>query len=204
MLPEYDRTLVLYICEKNILFCLVILFYYRVIKGKIFWFGSILSCSESIIVIIVTITAIFFIQRITFQDLYCKERISLIIIILNISTGMIEELLFRGVLFDYFFKQKRIIVAFAFSSILFGMVHMLNIILGGPFDPILIINLCILGFLFAIVYFSYGLISAILFHGIWNSVFYFINVEEKLITGIFLIVFSVLLLWKNWNKISRK
>jgi membrane protease YdiL (CAAX protease family) len=199
---------ILYIALKVFLFSVILLLYYKVLRCSVVWSRSLRYIFENLLVIILLFSVLIIDQRISISSLYKQGAFSLSLIVLNISTGMIEEVLFRGVLFDYFYKSKKIILAFVLSSFIFGFVHLLDILIGAPFNPILIINLCILGFLLSIIYYSYGLISAIIFHAIWNIAFNFTRVEEEPITGIIVLLFSIILLWRNMkfltNQVSTK
>lgn len=102
--------------------------------------------------------------------------------IITLAIGIYEELLCRGFLFrafeDYFGDSKKgIYMSAIFSSFVFGMMHLTNLI----WSPALIIStMCqviyttFVGFLFCVIYYrSKNLISCILLHGIFDFSFYF-------------------------------
>ncbi|CCV64727.1 hypothetical protein BN85411500 [Alteracholeplasma palmae J233] len=99
-------------------------------------------------------------------------------ILFMICVGLFEELLFRGILLNVFIKvfenkENKELKALMVSSLLFGMVHFLNI-LGGQHYLVTIgqvIYTISLGLIFGLIYLKSGnLIAAIIAHVMLNIV----------------------------------
>lgn len=103
-------------------------------------------------------------------------------LIVTLAIGIYEELLCRGLLFNafkiYFGDTKKgIYLSVILSSLLFGVMHLTNLI----WSPSLIIStICqviyaaFVGFLFCVIYYrSDNLISCMLLHGIFDFTAYF-------------------------------
>lgn len=108
---------------------------------------------------------------------------SILEIILYILTmlcvGFLEEVIFRGLLFNVL-KKDSINIAIIISSITFGMGHILNLLNGREAELLpqilQIIYASAAGFAFVMVFVvSKSLISVILTHGIFNSLSIFGN-----------------------------
>lgn len=102
--------------------------------------------------------------------------------IVTLAIGMYEELLCRGLLFNSFENyfgdtKKGIYISAIFSSLVFGIMHLMNLI----WSPSLIISTTcqviyatFVGFLFCVIYYrSKNLISCMLLHGIFDFTAYF-------------------------------
>ena len=102
--------------------------------------------------------------------------------IITLALGREEELLCRGLLFNsfkiYFGNTKKgVYLSAIFSSLIFGIMHLTNLI----WSPSLIIStICqviyatFVGFLFCVIYYrSKNLISCMLLHGIFDFTAYF-------------------------------
>ena len=102
--------------------------------------------------------------------------------IITLAIGIYEELLCRGLLFNsfkiYFGNTKKgVYLSAIFSSLIFGIMHLTNLI----WSPSLIIStICqviyatFVGFLFCVIYYrSKNLISCMLLHGIFDFTAYF-------------------------------
>jgi membrane protease YdiL (CAAX protease family) len=93
-----------------------------------------------------------------------------------IGTGLFEEVLFRGLVLKILliksgYTKKGIINAILISSVLFGLVHIINILAGADILPTLsqIVSATALGFFFAILYLRKRLLLLpIFFHGLTN------------------------------------
>lgn len=145
----------------------------KFIKGFL-WYGVIL------------IIAIFFQFASNFQppEKNIIEALPMIVyfFIVTLAIGIYEELLCRGLLFNSFKiyfgdTQKGVYLSAILSSLLFGIMHLTNLI----WSPSLIIStICqviyatFVGFLFCVIYYrSKNLISCMLLHGIFDYTAYF-------------------------------
>lgn len=129
---------------------------------------------------------------------------TLFFVISMASVGVIEELIFRGLLFKML-EQHGLKLAVAVSAITFGLGHVVNLINGAEV-PQTLMQICYstsIGFLFVLIFHkSKSLVPCIISHSFINvySIFY---VSESLtlfyVTSSFLIVFplayALLILW---------
>ena len=113
-------------------------------------------------------------------------------IITMINVGFIEEIIFRGFLFQMMAKDN-VKSAIIVSSVTFGIGHIVNLLNGAEFLPtVLQIGYAIsIGYLFVIIFYkSKSLIPCIITHALFNSLSIF-NAESesvKYIVPIFLMV----------------
>lgn len=113
-------------------------------------------------------------------------------IITMINVGFIEEIIFRGFLFQMMAKDN-VKSAIIVSSVTFGIGHIVNLLNGAEFLPTLLqIGYAIsIGYLFVIIFYkSKSLIPCIITHALFNSLSIF-NAESesvRYIVPIFLIV----------------
>lgn len=145
----------------------------KFIKGFL-WYGLIL------------IIAIFFQFASNYQrpEKSIMETLPMIVyfFIVTLAIGIYEELLCRGLLFNSFENyfgdtKKGIYLSAILSSLVFGIMHLTNLI----WSPSLIIStICqviyatFVGFLFCVIYYrSKNLISCMLLHGIFDFTTYF-------------------------------
>lgn len=99
-------------------------------------------------------------------------RVIMIILSLNALVGMSEEILFRGIIFGALRQKHSLILSIAVSSIVFGLLHFVNLGAGQSFTATLyqVINAACLGGLFcAILLQTNSLWYPILLHTIWNA-----------------------------------
>lgn len=95
-----------------------------------------------------------------------------ILLIISLLTGIIEELLFRGIIFSALQERGKMCTIIV-SSVLFGLSHLLNLINGADIleTIIQIIFAFGLGLVFAVVRYRKGsLISLILVHALWDFI----------------------------------
>ena len=102
----------------------------------------------------------------------------LLVVVLHpfIGTGLFEEVLFRGLVFKILLRKtgdskRGIVFACVVSSLLFGLVHIFNILAGAPVLPTVInvISAAASGVFFAAVFYrTRKLLIPILFHGLLN------------------------------------
>lgn len=113
-------------------------------------------------------------------------------VITMINVGFIEEIIFRGFLFQMMAKDN-VKSAIIVSSVTFGIGHIVNLLNGAEFLPtVLQIGYAIsIGYLFVIIFYkSKSLIPCIITHALFNSLSIF-NAESesvKYIVPIFLMV----------------
>ena len=113
-------------------------------------------------------------------------------IITMINVGFIEEIIFRGFLFQMMAKDN-VKSAIIVSSVTFGIGHIVNLLNGAEFLPTLLqIGYAIsIGYLFVIIFYkSKSLIPCIITHALFNSLSIF-NAESesvRYIVPIFLMV----------------
>jgi len=99
-------------------------------------------------------------------------RVIMIILSLNAMVGLSEELLFRGILFGALRQKHRLITAIVISSLIFGLIHIVNLGAGqsGSATAYQIFNAALLGAVFcAILLQTNSLWPPIALHMIWNS-----------------------------------
>lgn len=121
------------------------------------------------------------------------EIIFYIINMLNV--GFIEEIIFRGFLFKMMAKDN-VKSAMIFSSITFGMGHIVNLLNGAALVATLIQIICAIpiGYLFVIIFYkSKSLIPCIITHALFNglSIFYAENKSRMYMVPIVTFVVSV-------------
>lgn len=117
-----------------------------------------------------------------------------------LCVGFIEELIFRGLLFNAMKKQsfKSAVIV---SSLTFGMGHIINLINGSGaelFENILqIVYATAAGFMLVAIYIrSKSLVPCVVFHGIFNALSLFtynaeISTQKQIFSCIFLVAVSI-------------
>lgn len=99
-------------------------------------------------------------------------RLVMVILSLNAMVGLSEEILFRGIIFGALRQKHRLITAIIVSSLVFGLIHIVNLWAGqsGVMTSYQIINAMMLGGIFcAVVLHTNNLWPAILLHMVWNA-----------------------------------
>lgn len=124
--------------------------------------------------------AIFYFPLTNFRNIHIPEFVLsslLLTVIINFSTAIVEEIVYRGVIFTWTLSIVGSIKAMVFTQILFLLGHI----------PILIINhqnfastlshaffIVLLGLIETIFYYhNKSIYSAIIMHGVWNSLVYY-------------------------------
>lgn len=105
----------------------------------------------------------------TFDTETTLATITSAVVFFGLATGIVEELVFRGVIMGCLEKRFHIKAAVIIPSVLFGALH----IIGNNLDFISIIQLLIagsiVGILFSLVaYVSHSVWNNAIVHGIWN------------------------------------
>ena len=115
------------------------------------------------------------------------------------NVGFIEEVIFRGFLFNMMAKSnvKRAIIV---SSLTFGMGHIVNLLNGAELIPTLLqIGYAFaIGYLFVTIYYrSKSLIPCIIAHAVFNSlsVFNIVNTFSRYIIPVILMIVPLLYAW---------
>ena len=115
------------------------------------------------------------------------------------NVGFIEEVIFRGFLFNMMAKSnvKRAIIV---SSLTFGMGHIVNLLTGADLIPTLLqIGYAFaIGYLFVTIYYrSKSLIPCIIAHAVFNSlsVFNIVNTFSRYIIPVILMIVPLLYAW---------
>lgn len=116
-----------------------------------------------------------------------------------LCVGFLEEVIFRGLLFEAM-RKDNVKAAIAVSSITFGIGHIINLVNGSGAEllPNLlqVVYATAAGFMFVMIYYSSkSLIVCIAAHGIFNAFSVFANESgitstERIITAILLIVIT--------------
>lgn len=96
---------------------------------------------------------------------------SVLYVITMLCVGFLEEVIFRGFLFQTLVKDN-VTQAIIIASVTFGFGHIVNLLNGAEFVPTLL-QVCYataIGYLFTILFYRTGtLIPCILAHGVFNS-----------------------------------
>ena len=113
--------------------------------------------------------------------------------------GFLEEIIFRGLLFNAM-KKSNVTAAIIVSSITFGIGHIINLINGSGAELVpnllQVVYATAAGFMFVMMYHKSGsLIGCILTHGLFNAVSAFANEgaatqEMKILTCVLITVIS--------------
>lgn len=100
-----------------------------------------------------------------------SQIVSRAVFVVGIGSGLVEEMLFRGVIMNVMEKRWNRYVAIFVPSVLFGLIH----IIGRRLDLLSIIQLIIagsiVGILFSLVAYESGNVwNSAIIHGVWNIV----------------------------------
>ena len=117
-------------------------------------------------------------------------------ILTMLCVGFLEEVIFRGLLFNAMAKDN-IKAAVIVSSLTFGIGHIVNLINGSGasvFENLLqVLYACAAGFMFVMIYYtSESLIVCILSHGVFNALSIFadealLTSQDRIISALFLV-----------------
>lgn len=122
-----------------------------------------------------------------------------ILFIGGIVAPIIEEIMFRGILMKYIEYKTNIYLALIITSILFGMVHVLNGLVTGTSLILLVVSITTAGLMYGLAAYLFNTVwASIVIHMIWNLsavmtitnqhieysvVQYIINTKNPLLTG---------------------
>lgn len=136
-------------------------------KVKAIWVISAVAMPTLVLVIAVLIGGHWKINNFTIAD--CNATITGAIFFYGLATGIVEELIFRGIIMGCLEKRFNIQIAIILPSVLFGLLH----IIGNNLNFVSIIQLLIagsiVGILFSLIaYEGNSIWNNAIVHGIWN------------------------------------
>jgi len=79
-----------------------------------------------------------------------------------------EEIIFRGTLLNFYSQKKKKYLGLIISSLIFGLLHIANVLDGQEVSFIYIFYIVLYGFCFGLTYLNFGIIGSITFHFIGN------------------------------------
>ena len=121
-----------------------------------------------------------------------------IYILASLCVGFLEEMIFRGLLFNAMIKDG-IKSAIIVTSITFGIGHIMNLFNGADLLPniLQVIYAIAIGFAFVMIYYkSKSLIPCIITHGLFNATSIFANnvdvtSQERIITSALIAIIAI-------------
>lgn len=123
-----------------------------------------------------------------------------------LAVGITEEIIFRGFLFRALCKEG-IKTAVLFSSITFGLGHIINLLNGAEFASTLLQICCaiVIGFLFTVIFYKSGsLYPPIIAHALLNSLSVFAKEQGfQIIISVIVIVIALAYSWMILKKESK-
>ena len=124
---------------------------------------------------------------------------SVLYVLSMLCVGFLEEMIFRGFLFNAIAKNS-VKVSIIVSSITFGVGHVVNLFNGSGMGLLLnviqIIYAIATGFAFVMIYYkTKSLILCILTHGIFNSLSVFSNeramtIQNQIVSGVLIVIIT--------------
>lgn len=75
-----------------------------------------------------------------------------------------EEIVFRGTLLRFFNLKNKRYTGLLISSLIFGVLHLSNVIVGLEISFIYVLKITIFGLLFGLIYLNFGLVASISCH----------------------------------------
>jgi membrane protease YdiL (CAAX protease family) len=145
--------------------------------------------------IVIMLTANFW-QGVTMN---CGVLETLLYILAMLCVGFLEEVIFRGLLFNAM-RESNVKTAIIVSSLTFGIGHMINLVNGSGAEllPNLlqVVYATAAGFMFVMIYYkSKSLLVCIAAHGVFNALSVFANEsnamqERRILTAVLLAVIT--------------
>lgn len=188
-----NESLNAFICFFNALFIssFVLLMYKKIFNERIIFYKNIRG---------LILTVIYSVLIILFLD-YSYELHSIIYFTQHwlfcfafaVATALVEEMLFRGVLFDYISKKISVYWGVFVIGCIFGLLHLINLVVGQKMEFMYIFNCICAGVFMCILYYEYGLLSSFMYHAFWNMIFSQSVVEYKKMTGIILLLTGIVI-----------
>ena len=173
--------------------------------------GSIAKISKKSLLIILPVFIASFIP--IFNGLNVTSLNTIFIILMTtLLIGVIEELVFRGIILSALIERGRI-TALLMSSVIFGLFHLLNLVYGA--DPIDTLVQVIFAFGFGLIMASVRyetdlLLPQILVHALWDFIFKISNTDFQptldtihSISLVLIIVFGLFLTFKTYNNYNK-
>ena len=124
---------------------------------------------------------------------------TILYILVMLGVGFLEEMIFRGLLFNAMFKDN-VKAAILVSSVTFGMGHVINLINGSGAELVpnllQVIYASAAGFMFVMIYYrTKSLLVCIITHGLFNAFSVFANetgltMQDRVISCVFLVLIS--------------
>lgn len=180
--PNFDQHNAVMI--RKLLQAITIIIYITLLK---MWkdIGSLTLISKKEIIILLPVIVLSFIPIFSGINPKLFDKI-FIILIISILIGIIEELVFRGIIFSAL-KSKGKIPAILFSSIIFSLFHLLNLATGADILETLVQILFAFGFglVMAVAkYKSNSLLALIAVHALWDFIISISNTDFPVIIDI--------------------
>ncbi len=85
-----------------------------------------------------------------------------------LGAGIFEEITFRGTLLNFFNQKNKKYLGLIISSLIFGLIHIGNALVGVEVSFIYVVYIILYGFLFGLIYLNFGLIASITAHVVGN------------------------------------
>ncbi len=155
---------------------ILVLFYRKNLTGSSFNkveklpFKTITSTLFSILFVTLIFAVVSVFATAKYADKNMVQLLILIIAMLFVSIA--EELMFRGIVLQAFLEKRGKVKVVLLSSVLFGLLHIVNIIGGGTVEDVFmqIVTASFVGILFACIALEIkNIVPLIIYHWLWNS-----------------------------------
>ncbi len=108
---------------------------------------------------------------------YVGKDMKLLFMVLftTLLVGISEELMFRGILLPALVKKRGKVMAVIMSSVMFGLLHSVNILGGLPFHEMLVqvVSSSVVGVLFACVALEIkNIVPIMIYHWLWDGILF--------------------------------
>ena len=118
---------------------------------------------------------------INFRQIKIPEFSLLLVIvtlIINFSTGLVEEIIYRGILYVWLLRKTDEVTAFLFVQVLFLLAHVPTLVINSKSLSAAMVQaffILLLGALHTLVFrFTKSIYASTLTHGVWNSLVYYL------------------------------
>lgn len=138
----------------------------------------------------------------TEQIHYLNFNLSWGIIVFSLLPAVTEELIFRGTFLNFFSKKDRMYSGLLISTLLFGVVHLSNTLVGKQMDFIIMVNLLLGGLCLGLTYLNFGLPASIALHFVWNVLLrgFSLNIDDDLYVNVLIAAICIWLFYLNKRK----
>lgn len=179
------------ICLFNALFIssLVLLIYKKIFNEKVIFYKNIRGLIFTAIYSVLIILSLDYFYEL--HSIVYFTQHWLFYFVFAVATALAEEMLFRGVLFDYISKKISVYWGVLVIGCIFGLFHLINAVVGQKMEFMYIFNSICAGVFMCVLYYEYGLLSSFMYHAFWNMIFSQPAVEYKEMTGIILLLTGV-------------